>query len=420
MIGHLRQCEGCAREWALYERLFQAVASLDEEPVMPAFVAPREAPGALDRSPTRPSLLDWRRVRVAASIVFLLAVSHVAVFEFARGGGQDEAFPALRTGAPSSSVVGDVSQPPLRPVSAGSTAVKRRLNDHVDAANLLARQIVYLPDDAGEEARALVSAQLRALQTDDLRRDVMAHEHELVDLAPTARMYLDTWSGLSEGLRDDMAIAPAVSLVGAMRDRVSNSNFVRSLRLVQMTVGTEPAGLTWREPAMASRMFNLSALDVDPAIKAYLAAHESLLSARYLAAARAFEGFGREHPESRLLALSRYLQAESYRRVGFADDALQVASHLSFRAPSMEFLRNDPLGMLVAVARRSLPVDAVQHGVPSAPHLNHGGAAGGGHVIRWFFDVNPDRSLKPAGRVSIRRFVAPGSGETRPGSTIKR
>lgn len=353
--AHLGGCAACQQEWKLYGRVFAAVSELTEEPELRSFVAPREAPGELDRRPAPITSISWRRVRAASAVVVLLAISHVIVFEFARG--IDE--------SPGS--VGEFRADAFRGAGLAPATFKRRLSDHVDATNLLARQIAYLPDDASDEAKGIVEAQLQALDTRDLKVDFERNEPQLGVLAGTAKLYLDYWHQLAAGLKDDLKFSKAPTLVVTMRDRVTNSKLVHVLRPARVVLASEPTGLSWREPAQATRLFSGENFGVSPVVRSYLAAHEKLLQADYLDAARAFEGFSQRYPGSRLLPLSRYLQAESYRRVGLADHALRVASQLSFGRPAPVILNNDPLGTLVFVARRSVQLvgfanDAVMPG----------------------------------------------------------
>ena len=353
---HLGRCAVCQQEWRLYGRVFAAVSELTEEPALRPFVAPRERPGSLDRSIRPLPSISWRRVRAAAAIVVMLAVSHVLVFEFASGSGEDvgpvRGFNAAAFGGQALAPV----------VGSDSSTFRRRLSDHVDATNLLARQIVYLPDDASDEAKGIVEAQLEVLDPHDLCDDFERNKSQLGVLAGTANLYLDFWRQLAAGLEQDLAFAARPTLVAAMRDRVTKSNLVRVLRPARVALASEPTGLSWREPAQAIRLFSNERLGVSPVVKSYLIAHEKLLKANYLDAAQAFEGFSEQHPGSRLLALSRYLQAESYRRVGFADHALRVASQLSFGRPAPVILNNDPLGTLLFVARRSIPLSVFGDG----------------------------------------------------------
>lgn len=366
---HLGRCDACRQEWTLYTRVFTAVADLAEEPALRPFTLPREAPGVLDRRPAPITSISWRRVRAAAAVVVLLAVSHVAVFEFGQGSNEE----------PIRDLNVEIVEPrrgeELTPIPvSNATMLKRRLNDHVDATNLLARQIAYLPDNAQDEAKDIIEAQVRVLDSEDLYSDFENSKSQLSHVAPMGDLYLRLWKQLALGLQEDLAVAGATPLlVAKLRSRVTRSSLLGGvLRQTRMTLASEPTGLSWREPAQAARMFSNDDLDKSPVVKDYLVAHERLLRAEYLDAARAFEGFQRQHPGSRLLPLSRYMQAESYRRVGFADEALRVASQISFRAPPAIILRNDPLGTMVYVARRSLPPAVFENGAVPARHESRG------------------------------------------------
>jgi hypothetical protein len=207
-----------------------------------------------------------------------------------------------------------------------------------------------------------VEAQLQALDTRDLEAEFKRNKSQLGILSGTADLYLESWRDLAAGLEYDLKDAKAPTLVVAMRHRVTNSNLVHVLRPARAALASEPTGLSWRESAQATRLFSGEQVGVSPVVQSYLVAHEKLLQANYLDAARAFDGFSQRHPGSRLLPLSRYLQAESYRRVGFADEALRVASQLSFGRPAPVILNNDPLGTLVFVARRSIPLSVFGNG----------------------------------------------------------
>ena len=357
---HLALCQECRDEWRAYQRVFNSVAGIREEPALREFTLPREAPGRLDRSSLSLPGFDWARARVAASILVLLAVSHVAVFEWARGGDEVELpeprFPRVEREP-------RVGEARLVPVSDGAATFRHRLNDHVDAAQLLARQIHYMPDGAESKVRDIVRAQLRALDSEELLEDLEAGGAQLAGVAPTARLYLDRWRRFSDGLEADLAFADDGDVLARrMRRRLQSSPVLGQFTPVRVLLASEPTGLTWRKPEMRARLAGAEFISHDDEVKSYLVAHEKLLTAEYMDAIEMFDRFGRRHGSSALLPLSRYLQAEGLRRAGLHVEALQVASQLGFGTPSSVIMRIDPLTAMWTVMRRRVPPSVLQQG----------------------------------------------------------
>lgn len=412
---HLGRCEGCHGEWQLYQRVFTSVATMREEPAIRDFTQPREAPGVGDRRPI-PLGFSWSRVRAAASILFLLAVSHVAVYEFARKGHGDAptALPPLTNKREFPVEVTDPSQEvPLARVSRAAS-FRRRLNDHVDAMQLLARQIHYMPNGAEDHVRDIVGAQLEALRPDELYEDLRACGPELSSMAPMAKFYLDSWRKLADGLEADLAfVENGDVLANRMRRRILRSPLLDRVTPVRLMLASEPTGASWREPDRQTLLFGPAYMDRSPEVKSYLVAHEKLLKADYMDSISSFESFGRRHTGSPLLPLTRYMEAEGLRRAGLHVQALQVTSQLGFGQPSPAILRIDPLTAMWAVMRRRIDPAAI--GVDGAlqpvPH-------GYGTLLpqrQWFVEFQEFRTPSGGGgqlriRVTPRR---PNQGRRR-------
>jgi len=360
---HLGRCESCQGEWTFYRRVFASVATMREEPPLRGLSLPREAPGRGDRRPAPVRAFNWPRVRAAASIIILLGLSHAVVFDLARRSHDDEQVEitfnprGLEVGNRESGF--EASEAKLQSVG----NFRRRLNDHVDATQLLARQINYLPTDAEDNVRDIVGAQLEALRPNDLYDQLAACGSELRTMAPMAKVYLDSWQRLSDGLEMDLAfIEEGGVLSDQMRRRVVQSPLLYRVAPIRTLLASEPTGLSWREPEAQSRLFGSGYLGRSDEVKSYLIAHEKMLTARYIDSAGHFEGFAQRHESSPLLPLTRYLQAEALRRADFHVDAMRVSSQLRFGKPTPAMLQLDPLALMWTVTRRRLPMGVIQNG----------------------------------------------------------
>ncbi|MAG32375.1 MAG: hypothetical protein CL908_15950, partial [Deltaproteobacteria bacterium] len=343
--GHLGRCDACRSEWTLYARVFTAISNMDHLPSQRPFRRPAEAPGSLDRRRHVSEAWSWGRIRVAAAVVVLLGITHAAVFEFARG--TDQGDPREVFGPPSDrgrQVADAPRRGPVVPVN----FTQRKLRDHVEAAQILARQVAYMPAGADAQTRRIVRAQLDALSPDDLFQEVDAQKHVLGLGGVGAKRYLDQWRQFSSALRLELNERRRPRLAERLRERLVRSPMVAEFEPMRLALATG------RDTVGGAHFFLADAKNEPAEVELFLTANNQLLSANYLGAVDAYERFASSNPAGNLIPLSRYMQAESYYRVGLNERAIWMASQLRLRIPTPVLLRIDPVAMLYSTLHRQV------------------------------------------------------------------
>jgi hypothetical protein len=223
-----------------------------------------------------------------------------------------------------------------------------------------------MPDEASEEARELVRAQLEVLKPEDLGRELKAHERDLGALGATGVRYMGMWNRLTRSLENDIQHGQPSDLTRRLRSRIVKSPVLQLLVPMRAQLAGEPAGTSWR--GRWDRIHGDDLATAAPQVRTFLHAHQRLLQADYLQAADGFERFSTTYPSSRILPLARYLEAESLYRVGFHREALCLVGQLDLGSPTPFLLNFDPVGVMWVSLHRHLPPSWVGAGpgVPSA------------------------------------------------------
>ena len=372
---HLKDCSACHSEWIRYGRVFHGLRASGPLAPRRPFVMPALPPGQFHgESPTRPVLRPtlWTPgARVAAAAVLVLSLSHVLVYQWAKGSGLSSTPPVV--GAPSLAntqdaavVSGDGSRaasPRVR--QEFSVPLRSQVGDHVDAAALLVRLLHYLPPQAEHEVVSMIPPILNMLSTQELSTHVEREPAALAGNARRVSQYLREWRQLSDriqsALDDQESRAP---LTARLQQILRTSGAPMMLRELQPRYQPEARGDTWRGGG-APNILTCQLVDDAPTdARSFLTALDDFLQTRYGEAAVAFDQIAESELHSKLANLSRYMGVESSLRSRQFDRALVGLRHMTLAPPrDATLLHMDTVGLLYLVMKeypqagvgRSLP-----------------------------------------------------------------
>lgn len=362
---HLRGCSACEREWLRFSRVFRGTLAIcDEVPVRP-FPVQGDAPGEWrDRPDARPRVLWTPGARIAAAVLIILSLSHVAVFQMARS---DESGPApgpdlaARSfeGAEPARSDGDVR------VASGATpggvsrgvlenaSLRNRIGDHLDAASLFLRILHHMPAGADHEAARIIEPHLRLLDVSKLRSDLRRSPDLLAGGVTAVHEYLGAWDDL--GSRLDAALGAQHRERPLLDDvnGVVRSSFVPVLlRNLQARFGADATGQSWKSHDSGGLLSRFRGDETPPDVVQFLDAHDEFLQTRYADAGLAFERLAESPVRTRLGGISRYMSAEAYMRARHMDRVLFQLDLLRLNPPENPALFNlDSVAMLAEVSR---------------------------------------------------------------------
>lgn len=384
---HLESCAPCGSEWTLYHRVFDQVAMFSEIPAERPFRAPAEAPGALDR--TGWSEGRWGRVRVAAAVLVLLGISHVAVFEWARS--HPPTSPEFRPLDKPLAAMGNGPRAPLVNVN----HIPSRVRDLADTASIVTRQLAQMPEGAHEEGIHLVRTGLDLLNSSQVEL-----EQEMAQAGDRFQSFQAPMRGFQRSLKqfNDQAVAHLsdptphghrLARVQRALERSRLSEAITPLMLLP-SVASAARGTTWRQAERMRRLKEIRAsTQLRADVKSFLSAQSNLLTGDYATAARAFEGFRRVHPRSKLTPLSCYMQAECYREMGLYTRAwhtmVQPQARIQFRVKV-----RDPLLSVFTVFGGQVTTFRISPGL--VPHM----AVPGGFTLIPATGAHSDAASVPA------------------------
>ena len=336
--AHLALCPDCAARMKVFAAVQQtARLTLAADIAVPAFLVPAVRPAR--------RIADWRSVAAAAMVLVLCSL---AAFQLGRDSRPADGLSA--GGAP------QVLAASLFP---------QRLKDHIDATQMLGRQVLTMPPEAGEEAEMLVERQLQLLDGAALEAQAKADPWcREKNAARAVQEYLREWRACSAALQ--LQLQQPGHMVGNLQQVVGRSTFWRAAHPVATMTAAVPSGMWFSsnegraalhaacaDPSQGSTQGSMQPCGATQDVHCFLQAHAQLLQAR-LAEARA--GFAQlreqrlqalEPPRSsRLEQLARYMEAECLRRSGeVAASANIMLDGEAFQLPAdyKERFKNDPV-----------------------------------------------------------------------------
>ncbi len=317
---HLVACDPCARTWQSYSTLYGALSEFESSESPRPFVRPAEAPGrrstrteGTSRGSHRRLVFSRKQSWIAAAL--LLIASHLAVFTLGSSGAPAK----VTTDHPGPSLVAEAAPAPapeaLR-ATAVSTPVRQRIRDHLDAAELMAREIAYMPADAGPLGLELVASQAQVLDSTELLLTVERSTADLGDSGPIAQRALQRFRGLSLRILDDLPrLRNSPQAVAELQGWLEESALSQALEAASPGLANEARGVAFREGSWDSRLATVASTAA-PEVRQFLDAKWSLLRGRYDEARQSFRTLRLRAPASRVYPLLVYMEAESAWRRG--------------------------------------------------------------------------------------------------------
>jgi hypothetical protein len=308
-LVHLRACRECESEFALYRRVFSALATLPDG-APPPFRVPSEVPGAF-AAPARPASPP-AFARIAAGILLLVGLvgTHVLVFQWSRDRASRDPRPPV---APPVASLAQATMPGILPSS---------LRDHVEATDLFIRQAArsaHLPEMA--EVRDLAEADWATSNLAKLTAELRDVSYEGAGDRAQIEGYLRASEDFVARTRRLIESPRTPGGVRAICDAAGQSGIVRHLEVMKPVVAPLSLGtsFTVRQPT-APAVMRLS-----PDGQLILEAKRCRLAGQLSQAIDGFREFGQKYPKSRLGPIAVYLHQDTLLKAGRYVDAKRLS-----------------------------------------------------------------------------------------------